>query len=131
MSSEDRLNTKLRLEEIVRGICTAMRGSYEVDIEESYPCLYNDDDMVELLRASAKEAIGEENVLIQPVPRMWVESFAYFANERPACFYMLGCGNVEKGITAPIHNANFDIDEQCLSVGVAVQCQTAFNYLTR
>jgi amidohydrolase len=131
MSSEDRLNTKLRLEEIVRGICTAMRGSYEIDIEESYPCLYNDDDMVELLRASAKEAIGEENVLIQPVPRMWVESFAYFANERPACFYMLGCGNAEKGIVAPIHNANFDIDEQCLPVGVAVQCQTVFNYLTR
>ncbi|GKU25610.1 amidohydrolase [Clostridium folliculivorans] len=131
MSSEDRENTKVRLEEIVKGICTAMRGSYEIDIEESYPCLYNDDDMVELVRTSAKEAIGEENVQLQQLPRMWVESFAYFANERPAAFFMLGAGNVEKGITAPIHNAKFDIDEQCLSVGVAVQCQSVFNYLTR
>ena len=28
--------------------CTTFRGSAEIEIEESYPCLYNDDDMVDL-----------------------------------------------------------------------------------
>ncbi|GIM29539.1 amidohydrolase [Clostridium polyendosporum] len=131
MSSEDREHTKRRLEEIVKGVCTAMRGNYEVEIEESYPCLYNDDHMVDTIREASKMILGEENVDLQENPRMWVESFAYFANERPAGFFLLGCGNNDKTVNAPIHNALFDIDEHCLHIGVAVQCLTAYNYLTR
>lgn len=130
MSSEDREHAKRRLEEIVKGVCTAMRGNYEIEIEESYPCLYNDDYMVDRIREAAKIILGEENVGLQENPRMWVESFAYFANERPAGFFLLGSGNNNKAVNAPIHNALFDIDEQCLHMGVAVECLAAYNYLT-
>ena len=34
--------------------------------------------------------------------------------------FRLGVKNVERGIVAPIHNANFDIDEDALEVGVRV-----------
>ena len=36
--------------------------------------------------------LGKENVLEQRAPKMGVESFAYFANERPSAFYFLGSG---------------------------------------
>lgn len=131
MTSEDREFAKKRLQEVVQGICKTMRGDCTIEIEESYPCLQNNDEMIEILRSSAKEVLGEENVLEQKAPSMGVESFAYFANERPSVFYFLGCRNSAKGITTPAHNALFDIDEDCLKFGVAVQCQTALNYLTR
>ena len=130
MTNEDREFAKLRLKEIVNGVCTTFRGSAEIEIEESYPCLYNDDDMVKILEDSAKNIIGAENVKVQKNPKLGVESFAYFANKVPSVFYFLGIRNEEKGIIEPAHNSLFDIDEDALPIGVAIQCEVAMNYLT-
>lgn len=131
MSKEDRIFAKERVIEIVEGICKSSRAIAEINMEESYPNLYNDDFMVDLFKESAEKVIGKENVLVQKNPKMGVESFAYFANERPSVFYFLGSGNKEKNIIYPAHSNLFDIDEACLTLGVAMQCQTVFNYLTR
>ena len=131
MTNEDREFAKQRLKEIVNGICTTFRGSAEIEIEESYPCLYNDDDMVDLLEKSAIEILGVENVKLQKNPKLGVESFAYFANEVPSVFYFLGIRNEKKGIIHSAHNNLFDIDEDALPIGVAIQCEIAVNYLTR
>ncbi|WP_238882308.1 M20 family metallopeptidase [Clostridium sp. YIM B02551] len=131
MTKEDRAYAVKRIEEISKGIASTFRGDCTIEVEESYPCLYNNDDMVDIVRTSAETIIGKENIYEQTAPFMGVESFAYFAMERNAAFYFLGVGNEEKGINKPIHNALFDIDENALQVGVAIQCQSAFNYLTR
>ena len=131
MTNEDREFAKQRLKEIVNGICTTFRGSAEIEIEESDPCLYNDDDMVDLLEKSAIEILGVENVKLQKNPKLGVESFAYFANEVPSVFYFLGIRNEKKGIIHSAHNNLFDIDEDALPIGVAIQCEIAVNYLTR
>ncbi len=131
MTTEDREYAKKRVEEITKSITTAFRGDYEIEIQESYPCLYNNDDMVDLVSEAAVKIIGKENVKEQTAPFMGVESFAYFAMERNAAFYFLGIGNKERNIVSPIHNALFDIDEDSLPIGVAIQCQSAFDYLTR
>jgi metal-dependent amidase/aminoacylase/carboxypeptidase family protein len=86
--------------------------------------------MVELLRYSSKKIVGDENVKEQKNPKMGVESFAYFANEVPSVFYFLGCRNEEKGIVHPAHNSLFDIDEDCLPIGVAIGCEISLDYLT-
>ena len=130
MTNEDREFAKARLKEIVNGICTTFRGSAEIEIEESYPCLYNDDNMVKILEDSAINIIGSENVKVQKNPKLGVESFAYFANKVPSVFYFLGIRNEEKGIVHPAHNSLFDIDEDALPIGVAIQCEVAMNYLT-
>ncbi len=131
MNKEDRAFAKERLREIVEGICKSSRASADIDIEESYPNLYNDTKMVEIFKIGAEKILGKENVLLQKYPKMGVESFAYFANERPAVFYFLGSGNKEKNIIHPAHSSLFDIDEECLPLGVAMQCQIAYEYLTR
>ncbi|WP_294387653.1 M20 family metallopeptidase [uncultured Clostridium sp.] len=130
MTNEDREFAKVRLKEIVNGICTTFRGNADIEIEESYPCLYNDDTMVKILEDSAKSIIGAENVKVQKNPKLGVESFAYFANEVPSVFYFLGIRNELKGIIHPAHNSLFDIDEDALPIGVAIQCEVAINYLT-
>lgn len=131
MNKEDRAFACKRLSEIVNGICISSRAKAEIDIEESYPNLYNEDFMVDLFKESAMKILGEENVLEQRYPKMGVESFAYFANERPSVFYFLGSGNKEKNIIHPAHSNLFDIDEECLHLGVAMQCQLVYDYLTR
>jgi amidohydrolase len=129
MKTEHREYVIKRLIEVVEGITKAMRGSCEIDIQESYPCLYNNDLMVDMLQKYACNVIGENNVEILDKPSMGVESFAYFSMERPAAFYFLGCRNSEKGIINPAHGSLFDIDESCLPIGVAIQCELAYEYL--
>lgn len=129
MKSEHREYIKKRLVEVVEGIVTSMRGKCEIDIEESYPCLHNNDNLAGLFENKASELIGEDNVYKLDQPTMGVESFAYFSMERPSLFYFLGSGNKEKGIVNPAHGSLFDIDESCLSIGVAMQCTLAYEFL--
>ena len=130
MTVEDRAFACKRLKEIAEGTAMTARGSAEVFIEESYPCLINDDDSVDLVKNAAIKVLGEENVIEQKNPSMGVESFAYFAMERPSAFYFLGTGNKEKGTDKSAHSSLFDIDEDALPLGVAIQCQSALDYLT-
>ncbi|MBW9155177.1 M20 metallopeptidase family protein [Clostridium tagluense] len=129
MKSEHREYIKKRLVQVVEGIVHSMRGKCEIDIEESYPCLYNNDKLAEMFEKKASELIGEDNVYKLDQPTMGVESFAYFSMERPSLFYFLGSGNAEKGIVNPAHGSLFDIDESCIKVGVAMQCKLAYEFL--
>lgn len=129
MRKEHREYVKLRLVEIVEGIVHSMRGKCEIQIDESYPCLYNNDEIIDLVQEKAGLLLGKENVIQLESPSMGVESFAYFSMERPSAFYFLGCGNKDKGIVNPAHGCLFDIDEECLPVGVAIQCKTAYDFL--
>jgi amidohydrolase len=129
MKTEHRAYVKKRLIEVTRGIVSSMRGKCEIDIQESYPCLYNDDSAAQDILKAAKQVIGNERVKILQNPSMGVESFAYFSMEKPSAFYYLGCRNKAKGIIHPAHGNLFDIDEDCLPIGVAIQCQTAYNFL--
>ncbi|MFT8313609.1 MAG: amidohydrolase [Clostridium sp.] len=131
MKTEHRAYVKKRLREITEGIVRSMRGSCEIKIEESYPCLYNDDDILNVVKESAEEVIGKDKINILQNPSMGVESFAYFSLERPSAFYYLGCRNEAKGIVNPAHGSLFDVDETCIPIGVAIQCTAAVNYLQK
>lgn len=130
MKSEHRNYVKKRFKEVVEGIVHSMRGDCIIDIEESYPCLYNNDDILNLLENSAESIIGKENIKKLESPSMGVESFAYFSMERPSAFYFLGVRNEEKGIINPAHGSFFDIDENAIPIGVAIQCKIAYDYLS-
>lgn len=131
LTTEDRIYVKKRVKDIAEEICHSMRGRAEVDIEESYPCLYNNDEIVSLVKSVAGKVIGAENVVEQKYPSMGVESFAYFAMERKSAFYYLGTGNKIKNTDKSAHSNLFDIDEDAIPIGVALQCAIAYNYLTR
>ena len=131
MTREDRAFAVQRLTEIAEGIASMSRAKAQVTVDESYPCLYNEDTCVDLLKESAEKVLGRENVIEQKNPKMGVESFAYFAMERPAAFYFLGSGNKAKHTDEPAHSNLFNIDEDCLPIGAAIQATAAYNYLTK
>lgn len=131
MKKEHREYVKKRLVEIVEGITYSMRGKCEISIEESYPCLINDNNMVDLIVSSGEKIIGKNNIEILQSPSMGVESFAYFSMERPSAFYFLGVRSENKNIINPAHGSLFDIDEDALPVGVAIQCNATLEFLNK
>lgn len=118
-----------RVRAIVEHVPAAFGGSGEVDIEAGYTMLINHDWVVDLIAAQAADTLGPDAVVWKEKPSMGVEDFSFFIQERPGAFYHLGCGNPERGITAPLHARAFDIDESCLPVGVAVHVGTTLRLL--
>ena len=131
LTKEDREYVVRRFKELVTGICRGMRGECDIYIEEGYPCLYNNATMVEGVKYVGKELLGAENVVEQKYPSMGVEIFAFFAMERTSAFYYLGTGNKIKETDKAAHSNLFDIDEDAIPLGVAMQCGIAYDYLTR
>lgn len=130
MNKEDRELVKKRVVEISTGIAKTLRGEAIIEIEESYPNLYNNEDMVKLFYKSSKSILEEYDIIEQYYPKMGVESFAYFAEKVPSLFYFLGSKNEVSNIIYPAHSNLFDVDEDCIPLGVALQCQMIIDYLT-
>ncbi len=101
---------------------------FELEIKKGYPVLNNNTTVTNACIKSAKKFMGAENVVDLDI-RMTAEDFAYYSQEIPACFYRLGTGNKEKGITAPVHTSSFDIDENALKFGSGLMAYLAIQLL--
>lgn len=113
-----RMATKGRLTKMVEDTASAFGAKGVVDISPGYDALINDDGIVDVIRETAETQLGPEKVRHKEYPSMGAEDFSFFLNEARGAFYHLGCGNREKGITASTHSVDFNIDEDCLAVGV-------------
>jgi amidohydrolase len=90
----------------------------------------NDPKLVEETLPVMRRAVGETNVVTVPA-RMGAEDFSYFQRVVPGFYYRLGSGNPAKGITAEAHTPEFDVDEECLVVGVKVMANVLVDFLER
>ncbi|KAB3535436.1 amidohydrolase [Alkaliphilus pronyensis] len=118
-----------RIKLTIENIAKSMGGSAELNREEGYVALINDDAMVEVVKKNAGEILGLRNVEIIKTPSLGVEDFAYFLQKAPGAFYRLGCRNEEKGIVHEAHSTLFDVDEDCLPIGVAIQVKNTLSML--
>lgn len=108
-----------------------MGGRAELIVEPSYSPLINNDHMVDLVRNVACAQFGSDKVILRDVPSLGVEDFAYFAADRPSCFFHLGCAHPEEKRRIG-HSCFFDIDERCIPIrDRVVYCQRLALFTTR
>jgi len=118
-----------RMKEILDGVVRAMRGTYEFNLMERFPLTVNDLQMADRVFKVAEDLLGKEKVSdIKPL--MGSEDVSYYLQRVPGAFFFLGIRNAKKGIVHPPHHPCFDIDEEALSVGVALNAALALEYLT-
>lgn len=119
-----------RVEEVLTYTTRSMGGDYTFKLgDDGYIALINDNEMVDLVRNSGETLLGRERVTQIDFPSMGVEDFSYFAAAVPSAFFRLGCRNEAKGIVHSSHTGRFDIDEDCLPIGAALQVQNAVHSL--
>lgn len=121
LSDETKKKAKERLKTVVEMVSGAYGAVGEINFHDSYTALINHDEYVDIIKENSEKFLGNENVVIKVFPDMGVEDFAYYLKEVPGAFYTLGVGNKEKGITAPLHNDKFMIDESALLIGAELQ----------
>lgn len=121
---------KKLIEEVDRAcsIARALGGDYETEYEMGYPATVNDPAVTQVLRETACELIGEENV-ITVAPKTWAEDFSMLAQAAPGAFMFLGC-EIE-GDRRAHHSPRFDVNESGLYIGTAVLAETARRLLAR
>lgn len=119
-----------RIEEIVEYTTRSMGGSYELSLgDDGYIALINNDEMVQVVKQSGEDLLGKHKVQTIDRPSMGVEDFSFFAAAAPSAFYRLGCRNEDKGIIHGAHTGKFNIDEDCLPIGVALQVNNVLQFL--
>lgn len=122
-----------RITAIAQGIAQGYGCTADVEVEWGYAALINTDAVVDIMKAKAEAILGKEHVLMKKYPSLGGEDFQYFidASARGGAFYHLGCGNGAKGITAALHNQQFDVDESCIPLGIELQMSFLMELLTQ
>lgn len=118
-----------QIKEIAKNTVAAFGGTVDVNIAIGYPVLTNNDALTQRSYDRAVAYLGKENV-ITTTPRMGAEDFAFYSQKVPACFYRLGTGNPDKGITSNIHTPTFNIDENALVTGMGLMAFHALGELS-
>ncbi|MBD3867788.1 MAG: amidohydrolase [Acidobacteria bacterium] len=111
-----RLLLRHRVEEAFAGAARSAGCELEFEVRPGYPAVVNDAESATIAGSVAGRLFGKEKVFETP-PLAASEDFAYFLQKVPGAFILLGAGNEERGITAPHHSPQFDIDESALPKG--------------
>jgi amidohydrolase len=113
-----------RVREVLEGTAAAAGCRLDYVLHPGYPTVVNDADAVARVRRHAALVAGDANV-VEPAPMAAAEDFAYFLREAPGAFVFVGAGNTARGITAPHHAPQFDIDESALPIGTELLVRIA------
>lgn len=120
-----------RIPQVATGIAEAHRATVTVLHTPGYDMGVNDPALTEVVAASARAVLGEHRVVAEPEPTLGGEDFyAFGSTGLPVSMFLLGVANPERGITAPNHSPDFDLDTDALPAGVAVFAETLRRLLT-
>ncbi|AZO93624.1 amidohydrolase [Halocella sp. SP3-1] len=125
-SAELRDMIEKRMEEIISGICQGTGCTYILDYRREYPPLINTPEINRQIKSVVGDLIGQDSVITLQKPTLGGEDFAFFLEKVPGSFFLLGSGNIEKGITAPQHSSYHNIDEDAIPLGVEILTNLVF-----
>ena len=117
-----------RMERIIGGIAQSMGGTYSFCYTRGFCPVMNDTGICALVQHTAKECLGERQLVIQQKAAMIGEDFSFFARAVPSAFYWLGCRD-ETEPFYPLHSNRFAPQEEAMRTGIRVMVSTALAYL--
>ncbi|MBV8679834.1 MAG: amidohydrolase [Aquitalea sp.] len=89
----------------------------EVRLQHGYPVLVNDDVITRQLSLLAQEWLGADNVIDELAPLTGSEDFAYWLEQVPGCYFIIGNGDGEGGCM--VHNPGYDFNDEALPLAAS------------
>ncbi len=113
---------------VAEGTAAAYRAKAVCDYRRFCKATWNDPARAELMRQSAREVFGSENVRSQG--RLMIsEDFSEFALRVPSAFALVGIYDEGCDAVYPNHNGKFCFDEGVLVKGAALYIKAAVDFL--
>ena len=106
-----------RLKEMIEKTAEIYRGTAEVDIKKGMPPLVNDDKIVNIIKTSIIENLGEDSYIENPNSSMGGEDFSYYLEKIPGALFRIGCG-FENQENYPLHSNKFNPNDDAIATGI-------------
>jgi hippurate hydrolase len=121
------LNREVRtlLEQRITELVHAQAQSYgvraQIDYRRGYPVLVNHLQQTDFARDVAEELVGSARVTRQGKALTGSEDFAFFLEQVPGCYLLIGNGDGASGGhgACMVHNPGYDFNDQNVAVGSA------------
>lgn len=114
-----------KIQEVVQNICESTANGFgatvEITFKDGYPALTNSEKLFPIIKSSCELTLGESNVLLNQVPSLGCDDFAYFAKSVESFYYDLGCKKPDCKTSYPLHSSKLDPDPECIKFGIQTQ----------
>ena len=120
------------LEGLLDGLTKAYGATYEIEYSNFCPAVWNDKNLVPGVVSSVESILGKEGIEYFEDPQMGGETFSFFTEKVPSCFFFLGIGREDGHPDAGLHhNGHFCWDDRVLETYMRSLAQIALDYLTQ
>jgi amidohydrolase len=128
LSEASRKRMPRAMETAVKGIVQALGGEATFGYEQDVPPVYNHPELLDLMRPSFEEALGEKK-LVDIKPQMMADDFGRYGQRVPSLFFFLGSRNPRLQPAVPLRSPYFNPDERTIAVGIKVLSHLLINCL--
>lgn len=118
------------LTKLVNSVAEGFGATVDIEYIRIDKPTINDSGMVDLVRRSVIDVLGEDALTEENTRTMGGEDFSAFLLKVPGCYFFVGSRNANKGFIHPHHSSFFDFDEEAMRLGLAVMKQSIYNYLS-
>ncbi len=109
----------------ISSIANSCGAEAKIEFREITPPVNNNFEINRVIRDSAIQILGKQNVVELQKPSLGAEDFAEFLNEVPGAMFRLGVS--PNNGCAPLHSSKFNPDEGAIAVGIKVITETIVN----
>ncbi len=107
-----------RVEEVLRGVCTAAGVEADFEFSPAYQATVNHPGEAEHFRKALAHELGADFQWSEGVPFMGAEDFSYYLAEVPGAYALIGTG---RGVNdPPLHSPHFDFNDDIIALMVRV-----------
>ena len=121
---------KEKITRLVTNLCGAAGATFQLSYEIGTPSVYNDPALLKEVLPVAERVLGGKAALVEELPEMGGEDYAYFAKLAPAVMLGLGVVPVDRDKTS-VHSPTFVADEAGIPLGVNLMANVILDYQTR
>ena len=120
-----------RMNDVVVSTAKMFRGEAELIKLPSVPPLINDINLSKEVTSYVEDLIGKDSVILFEEGGMASEDFAFYSEEIPSVYLMIGAGSKEENSLygEPMHNKKVVFNEDILVTGAAMHTYCAISWL--
>ena len=128
LSPEQRVNIEQSIQRRCHHIAAANDCTLKFEWITGYPPTVNDPKMADYVAMVARSTVGPGHFLPVGRPSMGGEDFAYYLQQVPGCFFLVGVEAGAAKVSYPLHNERFNFADDAVAVGMRMFVELVMNY---
>lgn len=131
LNESARVKVKQAIARRVQGIAAANGCTVDFSWHEGYPPTVNDPTMADFVALTARQTLGDVHYIPAARPSMGGEDFAYYLQQVPGCFFLIGVQPEQADAYPSLHSDRFDFTDDAVITGVTMMTHLVLHFSGR